>query len=215
MHRLSLTFDNGPTPGVTEHVLEVLAERGIKTTFFCVGSDLLLPGRRVLAQQAAAQGHWHGNHTLTHSIQFGNSDDPDLPVKEIGQAQEILGDLAHPQRFFRPWGDGQLSNKILSAQAIDYLVAHRYTLALWTCVPGDWKDPIGWVDVALAEIERTEWTSMVLHDQATGAMAQLAGFLDEVLARGVEIVQELPPQATPILEGRVAGDLTPLFIPPA
>src|SRR5947208_2063040 len=43
--RLTLTFDNGPTPGVTEHVLDELARRDLKATFFMVGTDLRLPGR--------------------------------------------------------------------------------------------------------------------------------------------------------------------------
>src|SRR5690606_788251 len=84
--RLTLTFDNGPTPGVTEGVLDELGRRGIKATFFVVGSDLLREGRRELVARAAAEGHWHGNHTMTHSIRFGDSDDPDLPEREIGRS---------------------------------------------------------------------------------------------------------------------------------
>ena len=33
-----LTFDDGPTPGVTEQVLLMLAEVGAKATFFCIGN---------------------------------------------------------------------------------------------------------------------------------------------------------------------------------
>ena len=46
--RISLTFDNGPTPGLTERVLSVLAERGLPATFFVVGDRV-------------------GHHTMTHS----------------------------------------------------------------------------------------------------------------------------------------------------
>jgi len=55
--RLTLTFDNGPTPGVTEHVLEELARRGILATFFVVGRDLQRDGRRALVQRAKDAGH--------------------------------------------------------------------------------------------------------------------------------------------------------------
>ena len=44
MPRLTLTFDNGPTPGVTEQVLATLAERGLRATFFVVGEKLKQPG---------------------------------------------------------------------------------------------------------------------------------------------------------------------------
>ena len=40
MFDLTLTFDNGPEPDVTPHVLDVLRERGIKTTFFVIGEKL-------------------------------------------------------------------------------------------------------------------------------------------------------------------------------
>src|SRR5947209_5751253 len=39
---VTLTFDNGPAPGTTERVLDVLGERDLKATFFVVGSMLHL-----------------------------------------------------------------------------------------------------------------------------------------------------------------------------
>ena len=52
MFDLTLTFDNGPEPGVTPRVLDVLGERGIKTTFFVIGKKLIEPQRRGLAARA-------------------------------------------------------------------------------------------------------------------------------------------------------------------
>ena len=40
MFDLTLSFDNGPTPDVTPLVLDVLARRGIKSTFFVIGEKL-------------------------------------------------------------------------------------------------------------------------------------------------------------------------------
>ena len=40
MFDLTLTFDNGPEPGVTPRVLDILRERGIKATFFVIGEKL-------------------------------------------------------------------------------------------------------------------------------------------------------------------------------
>ena len=37
---LTLSFDNGPTPDVTPFVLDVLARRGVKSTFFVIGEKL-------------------------------------------------------------------------------------------------------------------------------------------------------------------------------
>ena len=41
--RVSITFDNGPTPGITDRVLDILAERRVPATFFVVGQRLEAP----------------------------------------------------------------------------------------------------------------------------------------------------------------------------
>jgi peptidoglycan/xylan/chitin deacetylase (PgdA/CDA1 family) len=43
MFDVTVTFDNGPEPSVTPHVLDVLARRGVRTTFFVIGSKLAKP----------------------------------------------------------------------------------------------------------------------------------------------------------------------------
>ena len=77
MFDLTLTFDNGPEPGVTPRVLEILRERGIKATFFVIGEKLGDPERRRLAARAHDEGHWIGNHTFTHTVPLGQLHDPD------------------------------------------------------------------------------------------------------------------------------------------
>ena len=58
MFDLTLTFDNGPDPETTPFVLDVLARRSLRTTFFVVGHKLsTLEGRR-LARRAHEEGHW-------------------------------------------------------------------------------------------------------------------------------------------------------------
>lgn len=204
--RLTLTFDNGPTAGVTEHVLEELAARGILATFFVVGRDLQREGSRELVRRAKDAGHWIGNHTMTHSIQFGTTDDPSVPAAEITAAQEVLGDLAETDRLFRPWGGGGiLGPDLFSPAAVDLLQRERYTCVLWNSVPRDWEDATGWPDRALADIRAQDWTVLVIHDIPGGAMDHLGDFLDRVAAEGVEIVQEFPDACVPIRGGVLTG----------
>ena len=96
MFDLTLTFDNGPEPGVTPRVLDILRERGIKTTFFVIGEKLGDPERRRLAARAHGEGHWIGNHTFTHTVPLGQQHDPETAQNEIGRTQAAIGDLAHP-----------------------------------------------------------------------------------------------------------------------
>ncbi|CAN5292529.1 hypothetical protein BH09ACT5_BH09ACT5_17750 [soil metagenome] len=209
--RLTLSFDNGPTPGVTEHVLDELARRGILTTFFVVGRDLQREGNRQLVQKAKDAGHWIGNHTMTHSIQFGTSADPGLPAAEITAAQDVLGDLAEESKLFRPWGNGGiLGPDVFSTAAIELMKRDGYTCVLWNSVPHDWEDATGWGDRALADIRAQDWTVLVIHDIPSGAMDHLGEFLDRAIAEGVEIVQEFPDECVPIRRGVVGADLAPL-----
>ena len=103
--QVTLTFDNGPTPGVTDAVLDVLADRGVPATFFVVGERLLDPSARALAERAHAEGHRIGNHTLTHRVPLGEAE-PAVAVREVDEAQRLLGDLATDPPLFRPYGQG-------------------------------------------------------------------------------------------------------------
>ena len=65
MGNVALSFDNGPDPAVTPGVLDVLARRGVKATFFVLGKNLASAERMKLAQRAAAEGHRIGNHSFS------------------------------------------------------------------------------------------------------------------------------------------------------
>jgi peptidoglycan/xylan/chitin deacetylase (PgdA/CDA1 family) len=208
--KVTLTFDNGPTPGVTEGVLDVLGRYGVRSTFFVIGEKLR--NGRALAQRASAEGHWVGNHTLTHTVQLADTDDPLLPEHEIGEAQAELGDLAHPARYFRPYGRGGiLDRRLISPAGLDYLRLHSYTCVLWNCVPHDWDDPAGWVERALHDVAGRDWSLVVIHDLPTGAMDLLPRFLDGLRDLGAELVQEFPPECTPVERGRLVRPLDHLM----
>lgn len=209
--RLTLTFDNGPDPATTPTVLSTLRSRSLRATFFPVGRQLERAGGLSLLQQARDEGHWVGNHSQTHTLPLGNDPDPYVGDREIGAMQRLLGELAHPDRLFRPFGGGgHLGPHLLSDHALRYLVDGQYTVVLWNSVPHDWDDPVCWVDRALEHVERQSWTVVVLHDLATGAMDHLARFLDAVLERAVDVVQDFPDDCVPIYRGQLRGDVAAL-----
>jgi peptidoglycan/xylan/chitin deacetylase (PgdA/CDA1 family) len=206
--RVTLSFDNGPFEDVTPGVLDTLAARDLRASFFVCGRDLRDPRRRALVERARDAGHRIGNHTLTHTVELGATEDPDAPQREIGEAQQLLGTLAAPERWFRPYGaGGVLGPRLLSRGAVEYLCAGGYSCVLWNSVPRDWEDTEGWPERALEDVGRQDWTLVVLHDVATGAMAALPRFLDRVRAAGVTITAELPPECVPIVCGEVVGPL--------
>ncbi|MET7695188.1 polysaccharide deacetylase family protein [Streptomyces sp. NPDC005483] len=211
--KVTLTFDNGPTAPVTAHVLDVLAQHRIRSTFFVVGENLKQPENRAVAERAAAEGHWIGNHTLTHTVQFGDADDPRVPEREIGEAQRLIGELAHPDRLFRPYGGGGvLDRRLLSPAAVAYLQQNAFTTVLWNSVPHDWDDPDGWTERCLADVATRDWSLVVLHDLPTGAMDHLPRLLAGLRALDADIVQEFPPDCVPLHRGRLehsVGHLLP------
>jgi peptidoglycan/xylan/chitin deacetylase (PgdA/CDA1 family) len=209
--KLTLSFDNGPHHEVTPWVLDTLAARDIRSTFFVCGKDIQHPEQQALLRRTKAEGHRLGNHTFHHG-ELGVDPDPEAPAREIGATQALLGDLAESQRWFRPaGGGGVLGPRLLSRHAVDYLCEERYSLVLWNSVPRDWEDPTGWTHRALAEAEANPWTLLVLHDAPTGAMAALPHFLDQLIDRGINIVREFPDGCVPIRQGERVGAIDHLI----
>jgi peptidoglycan-N-acetylglucosamine deacetylase len=204
MLNLTLTFDNGPDPETTPFVLDVLARRSLRATFFIVGKKLSMPGGRELARRAHAEGHWIGNHTWTHAVPLGLLKNARVIAEEIRDTQDVIGALTHPHRFFRPFGQGgNLDERLLNPIVVQVLTAERMSCVLWNAIPGDWKDPDGWVERALAQCRAQAWTVMVLHDLPTGAMRNLERFLDATVELGVRFQQDFAPDCVPILDGRI------------
>ena len=208
MFDLTLSFDNGPDPDATPAVLDILARRAIRSTFFVIGEKLARPGGHDLAARAHAEGHWIGNHTWSHSVPLGLRGEPSVPEDEIGRTQDLIGELAHPHRYFRPFGGGgNLDRRLLSPAVVDYLTTGRFTCVLWSAIPRDWNDPEGWVERAIAQCAASSWSLMVLHDLPTGAMRHLDRFLDRVSWQGARIRQDFPPDCLPIVDGAVVAPL--------
>lgn len=203
--RLTYTFDNGPIPGATDRLLDFLGERGIKASFFVIGERLAAPGSRRAAERAAAEGHWICNHTMTHTTPLGREGGIERVEREIGETQRLLGDLAHPRKFFRPNGSGAIGPHLLSAEALDYLAAGGFTVVTWNSAPGDWIAPHrAWLEKVEADLERLDWVMLVLHDQFIAEMLDtLARFHDGLAERGIEVVQEFDPACVAVERGEI------------
>jgi peptidoglycan/xylan/chitin deacetylase (PgdA/CDA1 family) len=211
--RVTLTFDNGPTPGITDHVQEILSARGIQTTFFVVGEKLARPAGRALALRAHLEGHWIANHSLTHSIPLGEKPDAEYARREIEGTQDLIGELAHADKLFRPMGGGgSIGPHLLSRAALQLLLAGNYTCVLWSSVPGDWKDQEGWVDRCVSEVAGRDWTVVAIHDVENAALPRLPEFLDRMDSLGVEFRQDFPDDVVITRRGEVVSPLASQII---
>ena len=205
---VTLTFDNGPEPSATPHVLEVLERERILATFFVLGAKLADPARRKLAERAHAAGHWIGNHTMTHGTPLGKLTEAGAARREILGTQKLLGKLAHPERLFRPFGGGgALGPHLLNQEAVDVLQQEQMTCVLWNAIPRDFDNPDGWTDLALQQCLAPAWTLLVLHDLPNGAMRHLESFLAVLRDNGAHFRQDFPASCVPIRRGQVIGEM--------
>jgi peptidoglycan-N-acetylglucosamine deacetylase len=208
MTTITLTFDNGPDPEVTPLVLDTLRRRDILSTFFVLGDKLR--DRRALAERAHGEGHWIGNHTFNHIVPLGLAAEAGVAAAEIARTQDLIGDLAHPRRFFRPFGNGGLlDRRLLNEEALEQLRIGCYTCVLWNVIAHDWALPEGWVERALEMCFRQETALIVLHDLPTEAMRRLDHFIGAARDRGATFVQDFPAACVPIERGSLVGSLDP------
>jgi len=211
MPRITLTFDNGPEPPFTAHVLDVLKKFDIKATFFVIGSNLRLkPDAMAMVRRARDEGHRIGNHTFYHAYSFGDVDRDDAVAFEVEPTFALLGDLADPEKLVRPYCyGGILDSRVFKPVDVEAFLRNKYTCVLYNSVPRDWEGG-DWDDRALADMEKREWTTMVIHDIAMnpgGVEAQpialLERFITRALERGYVFTQEYSPDAVLMARGEI------------
>ena len=204
--RVTLTFDNGPTPGVTERVLDILAAARILSTFFVIGRKLDDVAAAGLMEQAHSAGHWIGNHTLSHTVALGDRRELAYAVSEIEGAQQRIGKFVHPEKLFRPYGNsGRLGSHLLSRPALDHLLAQSFRTVIWNNLPEDWKNPDGWVECCIAQVLEQDWSVVVLHDIDNACLARLGELLCRLHDLGVIYEQDFPDAVTLTRGGRIVG----------
>jgi peptidoglycan/xylan/chitin deacetylase (PgdA/CDA1 family) len=101
VHRgeVALTFDDGPDPQVTPQVLTILAQHGIKATFFCIGERAA--AYPALCKSIVAAGHRIENHGARHPTLCSFST-PAGWRREILDGQRILQNITgQTPHFYR------------------------------------------------------------------------------------------------------------------
>lgn len=206
MRKVTLTFDNGPS-SVTGNVLDCLAAHDVRASFFVVGENLSQPEKLKVAMRASQEGHWLGNHTFTHAKPIGELDAASA-LWEFEECERALSWLKQSVRLFRPYGrGGVLGPNLLHPIVVDRLVIGGYSCVLWNSIPRDWEDHSGWVERALTDCRKLNWSLVVLHDLPTGAMSHLDEFIRSLKNEGFEITQEYPDSCVPIVKGKQIAPL--------
>jgi len=124
--RIALTFDDGPDPVFTPRVLDILAARGVRASFFLVGERAARAPATVRA--IAAAGHEIGSHGWSHRSLWLCG--PARTDAEIARARAILGELGGraPALFRPPWG-------MVNAAMFRALRRHQQRCVFWSIQP--------------------------------------------------------------------------------
>lgn len=126
---VALTFDDGPEPGHTEAILEVLARHRVPATFFLI-AEKAQAHPELVALEKALPGAVLGNHTWSHPNFH------DIPVEkqreEIARADTLLRPQLGAAPMFRyPYGNS-------SCDANERARALGYRIVGWHVDSCDW-----------------------------------------------------------------------------
>ena len=125
---IALTFDDGPHPEFTGPLLDGLKERGIKATFFLVGTQIHYAPE--LVSRMAREGHQIGVHTYSH-VKVAGLEREEFLLQVEGTRRLIYHLLGERELWLRPpYG-------ILDENTVSWADG---PLVLWSVDPEDWKD---------------------------------------------------------------------------
>ena len=116
-----LTFDDGPIPGLTPWVLDVLAEFNSKATFFCVGENV--KKNRSIFDRIVREGHTIGNHTYNHLN--GWNTENEVYLQNVAECDRYM----ETNLFRPPYG------KMKPYQSS--LIKSEKTVVMWDVLSGD------------------------------------------------------------------------------
>jgi peptidoglycan-N-acetylglucosamine deacetylase len=168
--KVYLTFDDGPTPGVTEKVLDLLAQYNAKATFFCLGKQV--EAHPKLFQRLLLEGHQIGNHSYSHPNGWKTKNYSYL--KNVLHAEGVI-----PSQLFRP-PYGKITNTQATA------LGKKYQLIMWDVISGDFDPattPEKCLDRVTSNIE--PGSIVVMHDSAKASSNLLHS-----LERIIQFIQE-------------------------
>jgi peptidoglycan/xylan/chitin deacetylase (PgdA/CDA1 family) len=172
--KVFLTFDDGPTEGVTQWVLDTLKEYNAKATFFCLGKKVEM--HPDIFERIKAEGHRVGNHSYSHLKGW------ETRTGQYIEDVDLANDLLNTKLFRPPYG------RIKSSQV--RLLRKRYKIIMWSLLSMDysrWVSPKRCASIVLNNLRAG--SIIVFHDSKKAEKNMKHGLvklLDEAKRRGLE-----------------------------
>jgi len=186
---IALTFDDGPVPGKTEQILQILATENVPATFFLTGQELELHPE--LLPKILNAGHQVGNHSYSHQRLVFKT--PAFIAQEIEHTDALLKQGGAPEPyFFRP----PYGKKLVLLPW--YLSEQKRLTVTWDLAPENYpqlsKDP---AKLSAFTVQQAKAGSIILlhvmYDSRSNTMKAVPDIIRGLKARGFRFVtvQEL------------------------
>jgi peptidoglycan/xylan/chitin deacetylase (PgdA/CDA1 family) len=132
------TFDDGPKPGTTDRLLDILDRHRVKAVFYVCGwrletdSEPTRGRARAILREAFRRGHVIGNHSMTHPNMANLS--RERVEREVERTSEVIASVIgqRPHLFRPPYGS-------YSDEVQRHVQAKGYELSLWSIDSHDWQ----------------------------------------------------------------------------
>lgn len=173
---VAITFDDGPRRDTTANLLDGLAQRGVRATFFLVG--LSVEGNEDLVLRMDAEGHQVGIHSQNHKM-LTELQGAAL-YWEVDELRHTLSELLGRREFMVRPPYGLISPAV--CRGADGPVI------LWSVDPEDWadEDTARQVDHIVSRVE--DGDIILLHDIYPTSVDTALQVVDELLKRGFYFV---------------------------
>jgi len=166
--QIYLTFDDGPTPEITDFVLECLAEYNAKATFFCIGKNAA--AHPTLLDRIISEGHSIGNHTMNHLNAW--SVDFDAYQADVEACEAVFQKQGIQSIGFRP-PYGRITRKMYKDIS---------NIVLWSVLTGDYNASLNSEAILQSVLPLLKPGAIVVFHDSVKAAPHLKAILPAILA---------------------------------
>ena len=176
---IALTFDDGPHSTYTEQILDILAEYGVKATFFTIGEQITGTGAELVLREYE-EGHQVCTHTWDHASGSGNGVNLSYMTEEEQREEVTQGIQAIADAI------GTEASTVMRAPGgnfpievwrnVEDLISAQIT---WTIDTEDWSQP--GTSSIIASIESARSGDIVLMHDGGGNRSQTVEALKTAL----------------------------------
>jgi len=172
-----LTFDDGPTPEITEWTLNQLKKYNAKATFFCIGKNV--ENHPEIFQKIVKEQHSIGNHTHNHLNGWKtNTEDYFLNFKKADRAIasnfNLLSHIQTKKLFRPPYGK-------MSLKQSKRIRNYGYKVITWDVISADFDATISNNKCLKNVVKNTTNGSIVVFHDSVKAFEKLKYVLPKVL----------------------------------